>query len=328
MCARLRGRWRAILRLPQAAAPSLDRGCCVQTRIHGVGQDPRRRGHGVVDYLILRYFAPDKIAGTEVRFKTGDGGRHWLPTRASNDDNQLDTRPCVWANYTRFDSARTARGYGNVCVPKTAFRSRVSWAPQGGGHRYGWAAEPADGQWRCTPKRHRGDQHAFLCATDDGGRHWRRVFDADSSWRGNGPSLLDALRWSPSAGVISVDLSGTSSDSHAEYWTRDGGRHWWLTRVFNANYDSTCNFDVSSIRCTRSVHFQRAGPELRFQARHFIQTPNPDPRMRPTDTTFERTYALEGWVPLVRLSCPRWEGTRRHRICGVADDGMTARETP
>jgi hypothetical protein len=211
-------------------------------------------------------------------------------------------------------------GTATAAIGASSARSPISWAPQGGGHRYGWAAEPAGGHWRCTPKARRFDQHSSLCATSDGGKHWRRVFDIDSSWRGGSPSLLDVLRWSPRAGVISVPANGVNSTGHVEFWTRDGGRHWWRTDVFNAGFDGTCNWDSVSFQCIDRVDFSRARSKLRFRSTGWTRTPNPNPSLPPQDTPIARTYVLGGWVPAGRLSCPQWGGTRRHRICQASRD--------
>jgi hypothetical protein len=211
----------------------------------------------------------------------------------------------------------------------------VSWAPQAGGHRYGWASDPIvygakyRQKWRCTPKAHRGDQHSFLCATDDGGKHWRRVFDRGSSWRAGTPrsSVLDVLRWSPRAGVVSIDVSGPDYTGHFEFWTRDGGRHWWRTEAFDAGVSPFCNWNDASGKCTKFVDFRRHERSLRFTMDAWIITPNPDPSQPPTRTTTHGTYRLEGWVPTGRIACPvRWTGSKGRRICEVpaADNRLHA----
>ena len=202
---------------------------------------------------------------------------------------------------------------------------RVSWAPQAGGHRYGWAPDPIvydehHVTWRCTPKAHRGDQHSFLCATDDGGRHWRQVFDRDSTWRAGGldSSTLDVLRWSRRAGFVSIDGSGPDFTGHSEYWTRDGGRHWWRTEALGAGHPTFCDWDDSSGECTTRVDFRRVGRNLRFTTEGWIITRNNDPSQPPTMTPTRRTYTLDGWVPTGRISCPvRWTGSKGRRICDV-----------
>jgi hypothetical protein len=223
---------------------------------------------------------------------------------------------------------------GGIAGALAAGAPGVSWAPQAGGHKYGWATEPvvSDARhrnWRCTPKARRGDQHSFLCATDDGGKHWRPVFDRDSSWRfGNlRSSALDVLRWSPRAGVVSIDASGPDSNGHLEFWTRDAGRHWWRTQAFDAGLPLFCSWDASSGECTTSVDFRRDGRSLRFTTEGWIFTPNPDPSQPPTRTPTRRTYRLGGWVPTGRISCPvRWTGTKGRRICEVpaADNRLHA----
>jgi hypothetical protein len=203
---------------------------------------------------------------------------------------------------------------------------RVSWAPQSGGHRYGWASEPIvygaehRRKWRCTAKGDRADQNSFLCATDDGGKHWRRVFDRSSAWRFGGPtsSVLDLLRWSRGAGVVSIDVSGSDYAGHLEFWTRDGGRHWWRTEAFDGGVLPFCNWNDSSGECTQSVDFQREGRSLRFSTEGLIITPNPG--QPPTRTPTHGTYRLEGWVPTGRITCPvPWTGAKGRQICDAPE---------
>jgi hypothetical protein len=210
----------------------------------------------------------------------------------------------------------------------------ISWAPQAGGHKYGWAVEPGGRDpdhrsWRCTPKAHRGDQHSFLCATNDGGKHWRPAFDTDSTYLFGGtvPSLLDVLRWSVRAGVVSIPASGSNFIGHQEFWTRDGGRHWWRTEAFDVGLSPYCNWDSSSGECIASVNVRRDGPRLLFVTTGWIITPNPDRFQPPTRTPTHGKYRLDGWVPSGRISCPvRWTGTKGRRICNAraADNKLHA----
>ena len=222
---------------------------------------------------------------------------------------------------------------GGATAALAAQAPSISWAPQAGGHRYGWAPEPVVSKhhlkWRCTPKARRGDQHSFLCATGDGGKHWRPAFDTDSTWRLGGPasSLLDVLRWSARAGVVSIPVTGSDYSGHQEFWTRDSGRHWWRTEAFDAGRSPYCSWSSSSGECTETVDVRRAGRRLVFVTTGWIITPNPDPSKPPTRTATRRTYRLDGWVPTGRLSCPMgWSGSKGRRICTAlaADDGLLA----
>ncbi len=90
---------------------------------------------------------------------------------------------------------------------------RISWADAK--HRYGWVVTTVS-----SHRRYCSHDGAVLCATDDGGRHWRAIFHGSNY-------IFGYLRWSKNAGVISA-----GAYSHGELWTRDGGRHWWGTRAF------------------------------------------------------------------------------------------------
>jgi hypothetical protein len=79
-----------------------------------------------------------------------------------------------------------------------------SWA----GSQYGWTSDPPA---RCKPR-------LDVCATEDGGSTWHGIF------RG-GTFVFGVVRTSKTAGVVS-----TGRQVSARFWTRDNGRHWYLTR--------------------------------------------------------------------------------------------------
>jgi hypothetical protein len=124
--------------------------------------------------------------------------------------------------------------------------------------------------------------------------------------------------------LISVDRSILRTSSTGPETAADTGGG--PTRS-NAGFTSLCDYNSASNRCTLTVDFRRSGSKLLFGARRLIRVPNPDPSMPPKDTFLDRTYVLAGWVPTVRLSCPSWSGSRRHRICeSPVDDGMIAQQ--
>jgi hypothetical protein len=85
--------------------------------------------------------------------------------------------------------------------------------------KHGWrVVEPDRGC--CSP---------IVQATENGGRTWRPIFP------GNGGNTLDVLRMSRRSGLVSVIWLRTYPDT---YWTRDNGRHWYLTdwRVLSPPY--------------------------------------------------------------------------------------------
>jgi hypothetical protein len=79
-----------------------------------------------------------------------------------------------------------------------------SWADS----QRGWTASPPA---RCKPRRD-------VCATEDGGATWRGIFNG-------GTFVFGVVRTSRAAGVVS-----TGRQVSARFWTRDNGKHWYLTR--------------------------------------------------------------------------------------------------
>lgn len=100
-----------------------------------------------------------------------------------------------------------------VCV-LAGLAAAVSFGAQAGpdeswvGSQYGWTANPPS---RCKP-------HFDVCATEDGGATWHGVFSG-------GTFIFGLVRTSRTAGVVS-----TGRQASARFWTRDNGRHWYLTK--------------------------------------------------------------------------------------------------
>jgi hypothetical protein len=171
---------------------------------------------------------------------------------------------------------------------------RISWADAK--HRYGWVTSESPQRRYCSRDGN------VLCATDDGGKHWRAIF------RG-GNYIFGYLRWSKNAGVLSA-----GAYSHGELWTRDGGRHWWGTHAFwlGANADLATGFGPGP---GFSVARERGRRQLRYA--YAQQWP----------------YRVLGWVPTRPLKCAgewaRWGGETigPRNICGgpMGGDGMSAR---
>jgi N-acetylneuraminic acid mutarotase len=86
--------------------------------------------------------------------------------------------------------------------------------------RHGWAAHINDGA--CRPYWEGGD--SVLCATEDGGRTWRRIFVG-------GNYIFEAVRTSRQAGIVSTGAWG-----HYEYWSRDNGKHWYRIALDGFEY--------------------------------------------------------------------------------------------
>jgi hypothetical protein len=92
-----------------------------------------------------------------------------------------------------------------VCLPLSAGSSAAHspWPDP----RHGW-------DFRCDR-----DGTCSLYATEDGGRHWHRIFNGETD------DVMGFLRTSAAGGVISINLKAPE-----QYWTRDNGRHWYFTR--------------------------------------------------------------------------------------------------
>jgi photosystem II stability/assembly factor-like uncharacterized protein len=109
----------------------------------------------------------------------------------------------------------------------------VSWADLQ--HRHGWtdvtsggpAVEGAPPDPRCPGTQRSSGTIAFLCATENGGRTWRRIFQA-----GHGLIFLrDFARTSRRAGVVSISRADTLPRTlrTGVFWTNDNGAHWYET---------------------------------------------------------------------------------------------------
>ena len=92
-----------------------------------------------------------------------------------------------------------------VCLTLAAgsFASHSPWPDP----KHGW-------ETRCDR-----DGACGLYATEDGGRHWHRIFNGETD------DVMGFLRTSATGGVISINLKAPE-----QYWTRDNGRHWYFTR--------------------------------------------------------------------------------------------------
>jgi len=157
-----------------------------------------------------------------------------------------------------------------------------------------------------------------VCATENGGRRWRKVFEVPASIAVAGKQILGFLRWSASAGVVSVDFSSALSDSHFEFWTRDGGKHWWRTDVFDVGLGGTCSSGQGVFTCVHRVRFVRGfasdAPAFFFDVQGQYVTPreNEPPEIDP----FVGTYVLQGWTPHASVRCAgRWLGKTGRQLC-------------
>ncbi|HZO62272.1 MAG TPA: PQQ-binding-like beta-propeller repeat protein [Gaiellaceae bacterium] len=78
---------------------------------------------------------------------------------------------------------------------------------------------PGHGSW-VDPRHGWVSREDGVWSTDDGGKHWRRVFARPA---------LTVVRTSLTAGVIRVATIAAPCTCAHDYWTADGGRHWVAT---------------------------------------------------------------------------------------------------
>jgi hypothetical protein len=167
---------------------------------------------------------------------------------------------------------------------------RISWADAK--HRYGWVVTTVP-----PHRRYCSRDGSVLCATDDGGKHWRTIFHGSNH-------IFGYLRWSKNAGVI-----GAGAYSHGELWTRDGGRHWWGTRAFQLGGYEDYNTGFGAGPRFFVGRGARGGRQLRYA--YAPQWP----------------YRVLNWFPTRPLSCAgqwtRSDGFERgpKNICGLGPVG-------
>ena len=112
---------------------------------------------------------------------------------------------------------------------------RISWADDR--HRFGWVevgspSDPPPAEPRCRGAR-RGTTEGYICATENGGRTWRRIFKA-----GEGLIYIaDFTRTSLTSGIVAIGRESLPRRTlrNGVFWTRDNGRHWYETTRIGAS---------------------------------------------------------------------------------------------
>ena len=178
---------------------------------------------------------------------------------------------------------------------KIELTPRVSWADAK--HRHGWVVGGSPRRRYCPRSGN------VLCATDDGGKHWRPILRV-----GDG-EIFGYLRWSKTAGVVSV-----GGKWHFELWTRDGGRHWWGTAAFSPGAYVDLNTGFGAGPRFLLGHGADGRRELRYA--YSPQWP----------------YRVRGWIHGRTLRCAgkwtRWSGETigPKNICGRPEgsDGLSS----
>ena len=102
-------------------------------------------------------------------------------------------------------------------------------------HQHGWTdvtsggpiIEGAAPDPRCPGTQWRTRTTAFVCATEDGGRSWRPIFQGGHDLA----YLRDYTRTSRLAGVVSLPRDDPLPRTlrSGVFWTRDNGAHWYET---------------------------------------------------------------------------------------------------
>jgi hypothetical protein len=154
----------------------------------------------------------------------------------------------------------------------------VSWTSRA--HRFGWTWETyVPGACSRHPS---GNGRATLCATEDGGRHWRAVLRLPQRF-----VVFGQLRWSRRAGIAAVQ-TGPGRAGHAYYWTVDGGRRWF--RISTLPLPVTCSYAWEGPRtfCGFDVQLRRASTPV-LQTDTVVDAP--------TEHALHRVYRLRGWPP-------------------------------
>jgi hypothetical protein len=109
----------------------------------------------------------------------------------------------------------------------------TSWADPA--HQHGWTDVTSGGPIiqdappdpPCPGTQRSGGSIAFLCATENGGQSWRRIFQA-----GHGLIYLRGFtRTSRTAGVVAISRTDRLPRTlrNGVFWTRDNGAHWYET---------------------------------------------------------------------------------------------------
>jgi hypothetical protein len=121
----------------------------------------------------------------------------------------------------------------------------ITWADLG--HRHGWTGVTSGGPIvqgaapdpHCPGTQRSSGSIAFLCATDDGGKSWRRIFQAGAGL----VFLRDFTRTSATAGVVSISREDQLPRTlrSGVFWTRDSGKHWYETTGIGTQVEHRAN---------------------------------------------------------------------------------------
>ena len=134
--------------------------------------------------------------------------------------------------------------------------------------RHGW-------ETRCDR-----DGVCSLYSTEDGGRHWHRIFDGETD------DVMGFLRTSATGGVISINLKAPE-----QYWTLDNGRHWYLTRRLPAFWQGGVNLAGRG-----SFLFWSRGPAL-YRVVSWLPPRKMALRVRRVAVLVDASFEDLAWIP-------------------------------
>ncbi len=192
--------------------------------------------------------------------------------------------------------APVADSYRAPSSPQSLSREQGWWVNA----KDGWVLDPS-GKWRCTPKRLRAGASRLrtICATSDGGKHWRLAFRAPSSTDESedvSGIIRSVFRWDARNAVVSLWDAAVGWSQTWEFWTRDGGRNWWPTDVFHLGLESVCYGpleDPQAPHCADPLGFFSASGHL-----FFVVSRNYD--------AGANDYMLDGWPRTAPMPpCPQ-----------------------
>jgi hypothetical protein len=128
--------------------------------------------------------------------------------------------------------------------------------------------------------RYDRDGEGNLYSTEDGGRHWHLIF------RAQGDDIMDFLRTSANAGVISINLKAPE-----QYWTSDNGRHWHFTRRLPAFWQAGTDLAGKG----HLLHWSRG--HVLYRVRNWPPEPGAGPRLRLLYGVSNGRFTDLAWIP-------------------------------
>lgn len=124
------------------------------------------------------------------------------------------------------------------------------------------------------------DGECALYSTEDGGRHWHRIY------RAGGDDIMGFLRTSARAGVISINYKAPE-----QYWTRDNGRHWYFTRRLPAFWAGGLNLAGKG----RSLFWSRG--HVLYQVAKWPPPRQAALRLRLAHRVADGSFSDLAWIP-------------------------------